>query len=149
MANTSKIYLCLLAFIGSRSCASAEQGLLNAHLKIVAVPWVPFLEWKCPEEPDSAWSDAWESERNCKNNNDRLYKGILWELLMFMQKARKFTFEFVSIDDAWWGGSCYDGDNCTGIVGRVNRKEADFGLGKSNLNHLFDIYFSIPTSNSV
>ena len=89
------------------------------------------MEHKCPDDPDSAWSDAWETD--CPNGDDRLYKGILWDLLMFMQQARNFTFEFMSIDDAWWGGTCYDSDNCTGIVGRVNRKEADFGLGTINL----------------
>ena len=124
--------LFITAFLISQSLATQDKGLSDRHLKIVAVPWIPFLEWKCPEEPDLAWSDAWESERNCTKGNDRLYKGILWELLMFMQQARNFTFEFISIDDAWWGGSCYDVDNCTGIVGRVNRKEADFGLGTNN-----------------
>ena len=117
----------LFAFLGCCSWALNDQGLSNKHLKIVAVPWKPFLEWKCPDDPESDWSSDWETD--CPNGDDRLYQGILWELLMFMQQAKSFTFEFMSIDDDWWGGTCQDINNCTGIVGRVNRQEADIGLG--------------------
>ena len=120
--------LCLLAFLRCKSWASKRQGLSNKHVKIVAVPWSPFLEWKCGEDPDFFWSEAMFTD--CPNGDERLYRGILWELLRFMQQGKHFTFELMGIDDAFWGGTCYDNDNCTGIVGRVNRREADIGLGK-------------------
>ena len=119
--------LYLLAFIGWKSWALERQGLSNKHVKIVAVPWTPFLEWKCPEDPDFFWSDA--RITNCPNGDERLYRGILWELLRFMQQGGNFTFELMSVNDAFWGGTCYDNNNCTGMVGRVNRREADIGLG--------------------
>ena len=119
--------LCLLAFKGCKSQALERQGLSNKHIKIVAVPWSPFLEWKCGEEPDFFWSDAMFTD--CPNGVERLYRGILWELLRFMQQGENFTFELMSVDDALWGGTCYDNNNCTGMVGRVNRREADIGLG--------------------
>ena len=107
--------LCLLAFKGCKSQALERQGLSNKHIKIVAVPWSPFLEWKCGEEPDFFWSDAMFTD--CPNGVERLYRGILWELLRFMQQGKHFTFELIGIDDAFWGGTCYDNTNCTGIVG--------------------------------
>ena len=58
-----------------------------------------------------------------------MYNGILWELLMFMKQAKNLSYTLVDIDDAWWSGTCYESDNCTGMIGRVNRHEADFALG--------------------
>ena len=59
-----------------------------------------------------------------------MYGGILWELLMFMSQARNLSYTIMGIDDdAWWGGTCFDVNNCTGMIGRVNRHEADFALG--------------------
>ena len=51
----------------------------------------------------------------------------MWELLLFMQHANNFTFTLVHGDEVW--GNCYAINNCTGMVGMVNRKEADFALG--------------------
>ena len=65
----------------------------------------------------------------CPNGEDRMYGGIMWELLMFMKQARNLTYTIVAIDDAWWGGECFSSDNCTGMVGKVNRNEADIALG--------------------
>ena len=137
--------LCLLAFMGCKSWASKRQGLSNKHVKIVAVPWTPFLEWKCPEDPDFSWSDAVIT--NCPNGDERLYRGILWELLRFMQQGGNFTLELISVDDAFWGGTCYDNNNCTGIVGRVNSREADIGLGKKTLLKLYKINFFLYVSS--
>ena len=125
-------YLTLLivaTLLGYGSCSQLEQGLANRHLKIVAVPWKPFLGWKCPN--DTSWSDAWETD--CPNGEDRMYNGILWDLLMIMRKKRNFSYTMMGIDDAWWGGTCYDSNNCTGMVGRVNRHEADIALGSWNV----------------
>ena len=107
-------------------CSSDMQpGLANRHLRVVAVPWRPFLMWKCPR--DKSWSVEWETD--CPDGEARLYNGILWHLLMFMSQAKNLTYTMMGIDDDWWGGTCYEVNNCTGMVGRVNRKEADFALG--------------------
>ena len=134
--------------------SSKDSALYNKHLKVVVVPWKPFLSWKCPTLPDYVdwWQidkdyvDDWDAEEvyyaetqldnsssggkgGCPNGEERMYSGILWELLMFMKQARNLTYTIVGIDDAWWGGTCHDSDNCTGMVGRVNRQEADIALG--------------------
>ena len=134
--------------------SSKHNALSNKHLKIVAVPWRPFLVWKCPSHTDYVdwWQidkdyvDDWDAEEvyyanthlgnssaegsgGCPNGQDRMYNGIMWELLMFMKQARNLTYTIVAIDDAWWGGTCHDVNNCTGMVGSVNRHEADIALG--------------------
>ena len=118
-------YLLVFPLFGFGCCSLMEHGLANRHLRIVAVPWKPFLVWKCPN--DTTWSEEFETD--CQNGDERMYSGILWELLMFMSKARNLTYNIMGIDDDWWGGTCYDVNNCTGMIGRVNRQEADFALG--------------------
>ena len=116
----------VVALFGCGSWSKIEQRLQNKHLKVVAVPWPPLFKWKCPG--DKRWSGDWVSD--CPNGDDNLYGGILWELLMFMGQARNLTYTMMGNDDnVWWGGTCHDVNNCTGMVGRVNRHEADFALG--------------------
>ena len=125
------------------------KSLSNKHLKVVVVPWNPFLVWKCPSYKE--YTDWWGNLNNtetyygnindtvyyaeipgtlgCPNGEDRMYSGILWEFLMFMKQARNLSYTIVGIDDAWWGGTCFDSNNCTGMIGRVNRHEADIALG--------------------
>lgn len=78
--------------------------------------------WECP-----GYGLDWEED--CPLNRTA-YDGVMWHLLLFMQKARNFTFTLVHEADSEWG-SCYAIDNCTGMIGMVNRGEADFALGKS------------------
>ena len=115
--------LSLVILFGSQAW-SLNQGLTNQNIKVAAVPWGPFLVWRCPG--DSEWSDHYF--RECPNGEERLYKGVLWELLRFMQQARncKFTFDTSQQD---WYGNCYGSDNCTGMIGMANRREVDFALG--------------------
>ena len=123
--------LFVAAYFGCEVWCLKDRGLANRNLKVVAVPWKPFLGWKCPN--DTNWKDTWETD--CPNGEARMYNGILWDLLMFMKQARNLSYTMMGIDDAWWGGTCYDSNNCTGMVGRVNRQEADLALGKMNFNH--------------
>ena len=116
----------VVAFFGRETWCSIKNGLSGKHLTIVAVPWKPFLIWKCPNDED--WTEDWETD--CPNGDNRMYSGILWELLKFMQQARNFSFTFVGTGDYEWGGICYGANNCTGMIGTVNRREADFALGK-------------------
>ena len=129
---TRRIIICVLVILasGGQIWCSIKHGLSGSNLTIVAIPWKPFLLWKCPNDED--WTEDWVSD--CPNGDDRMYSGILWELLMFMQRARNFSFTFIGnipSEEYLWGGTCYDANNCTGMIGRVNRHEADFALGKS------------------
>ena len=96
-------------------CKDAKEGLRNKHLLIEGEYWDPFLMY----EMDANWTAI-----------EGTYYGVMWDLLLFMQKARNFTFTMVSEADYEWG-SCHEVDNCTGMIGMVNRKEVDFALGKT------------------
>ena len=46
---------------------------------------------------------------------------------MLIKQARNLTITVVSGDGYW--GKCYNETSCTGMIGMVNRKEADFAIG--------------------
>ena len=103
---------------------STNDGIANRHLKVAVVPWGPFLVWKCPGDAD--WLGNYFEE--CPNGEERLYKGVLWDILSFVQQASNCKFSF-DINQQNWYGSCYSRDNCTGMIGQANRQEVDFSLG--------------------
>ena len=111
--------------MGFQVMSLKDDRLSNKHLRVVAVPKRPFLLWKCPD--DTTWTDEWKTD--CPNGKEQIYSGILWELLMFMKQAKNLSYTIIGIDDATWAGTCYDSNNCTGMIGKVNRHEADFALG--------------------
>ena len=84
--------------------------------------WKPYLWWDCPENYE--WEENWE---DCPGN--RTYAGVMWDLLMFIEQARNVTFTLIREPDYVWG-FCSEVNNCSGMVGMVNREEVDFGLGK-------------------
>ena len=100
-----------------------QTGLRNKHLLIEGEYWDPFLMWECP-----GYGLDWEED--CPD--ERKYLGILWNLLLFMQHARNFSFTLVHEADYEWG-ICHSINNCTGMVGMVNRGEVDFALGSTVL----------------
>ena len=53
----------------------------------------------------------------------------MWELLMIMKQAKNISFTLVAPSDGLWGGTCYSSNNCSGMIGMVNRKEVDMALG--------------------
>ena len=112
----------LMALIlqGVRSQEEIKYGLRNEHLRIEGEYWRPYLMWECPGH-----GLYWEED--CPGQ--RKYGGIMWDFLMFMKKARNFTFTLVHETDYVWG-VCYETNNCTGMVGMVNRKEVDFAIGR-------------------
>ena len=119
-------YTCMLILV--TSCFGhtvlskyAKEGLRNKHLVIEGEYWDPFLMY----ETDANWTAI-----------EGTYYGVMWDLLMFMQQARNFTFEIVSVANYVWG-SCHEVDNCTGMIGMVNRKEADFALGNVQVAYIF------------
>ena len=94
----------------------------NAHLKVAAEPWKPFFIFYC--------SDGKEKQLNekCPVEGNETYGGALWDLLMFMQHARNVTFSILRAPDKAWG-NCHGKNNCTGMIGMVNRREVDFAIG--------------------
>ena len=122
-----KVSLFMIVSFGSTAWCSNDNRLSGKNLTIVASPWKPFLMWKCPNDQD--WTEDWETD--CPNGDRRMYSGIMWELLIFMRQARNFSFSIISTGDHEWGGTCHNDNNCTGMIGSVNRGEADFALGKN------------------
>ena len=86
-------------------------GLENANLIIAGKYWYPYLHYD------------WDENGTAIN-----YGGVMWDLLLFMQRARNFTFTMVSEAGDQWG-LCYTVNNCTGMIGMVNRGEVDISLG--------------------
>ena len=93
------------------SITEVNQGLRNKHLIVEGEYWYPFLYF--------------DKDEDGKTIN---HKGIMWDLLLFMQKARNFTFTFVSEADNVWG-HCRSMNNSSGMIGMITRKEVDFALG--------------------
>ena len=94
-------------------------GLRNKHLRIAVGYWATFLQWECP-----GYGFDWV--KDCPNERTG-YTGMMWELLLFMKHARNITITLDHGDGKW--GECYAINNCTGMIGMVNRKEVDFALG--------------------
>ena len=109
MPGTQKWLLLVLVF-AHHSLAKKNYSLSNKHLKIAYYEWDPMF--KIHKNPDGKES----------------YSGILGKLLTLMQQYRNITFTLLKVPGGVWG-NCQSPNNCTGMVGMVNRKEADFALG--------------------
>ena len=114
--------LAITAMFGQGSFCLKQESLENKHLIVEGEYWYPYLFWLCPGAPD----DGLEWEEDCPGN--RTYDGVMWHLILFMKQARNFTFSLIDQGDYEWG-SCSSINNCTGMIGVVNRGEADFALG--------------------
>ena len=117
--------LILVLCLGKLSISHAVKGIVgegmrNKHLIIEGEYWSPFLIYDY-DENDTAIEVT--------------YEGTLYELLLFMQRARNFTFTIVHEANYVWGW-CYATNNCTGMIGMVNRREVDFALGNFHLQIL-------------
>ena len=99
-----------------------EHGLWNKHLKVAGAPWSPFLMLYC-NGTRIFWAD------DCPNKENITYDGLLWEFLNMVKLTRNVTFSISSPTTRTWG-FCYAMNNCTGMIGMVNRKEVDFALGE-------------------
>ena len=113
-------YILLLAGHYVVQFSSAKQiTMSNKHLKVGAVPYPPFLVI------------------NTDKSGRTTYSGMIWDLIKLIQETRNCTFEVNIPGDLRWG-NCYDINNCTGMIGMVNRKEVDFALGKiPRMSNLF------------
>ena len=110
---------CLIGF----SYGSQTNSMQNRHLKVSAEPWRPFFLFYC-DGKSLDWT------QRCHEGGKVTYGGSLWELLKFMQRARNVTFSISRTSGGNWG-HCHEKDNCTGMIGVVNRKEADLAIGIS------------------
>ena len=100
---------------------TSTMDLTNKHLKVAVSYWKPFLMWDCPGGTNYEW------EEDCPGN--RTYAGVMWDFLLFVKQARNVTFTLVHEPEYIWG-YCSEVNNCSGMVGMVNKNEVDFGLGK-------------------
>ena len=111
-------FIIVLVLYSSKVVLSRKvsEALRNRQLTVISEEWVPFLtyDWHKNENGDYEISN---------------YGGIMWDLLLFMQRARNFTFTIDVPSDGLWG-TCNEQNNCTGMLGTVNRREADLALGK-------------------
>ena len=121
------LWLIVVALFGCQILALQEQGMLNKNVRVVFLPWwEPFIYSTCSNNTNL------ELEDDCPNGTDTVYRGILWDLLMLLKQYKNVSYTLIdTIEDGYWGGTCYDSDNCTGMVGTVNKDQADFALGKS------------------
>ena len=113
-------YLMLLlaaGCFGNQMSSTTQVRMSNRHLKVGAVPYPPFL--------------VIDTDKNGK----AVYSGMIWDLMELIQEARNCTFTVKIPEDLRWG-ICYGTNNCTGMIGMVNRKEVDFALG-SNYSYIF------------
>ena len=68
--------------------------------------------------------------RKDKNGQD-IIGGLLGKFLAYLKGARNCTFKVVTSHDGL-GDFCYGKNNCTGMIGLVNRSEVDFAIGNNN-----------------
>ena len=116
--------VCLLELFNLAQGKEHYEALYNKHLNISAEAWPPFLIIYCPNGDEKPWA------KDCPNGGEESYDGVLWNLLLFLKEARNVSFTLKQSPDRLWG-TCYGINNCTGMVGKVNRGEADFALGRT------------------
>ena len=111
-------FITVLVLYSSKVALSRKvrEALRNKQLTVIAEEWVPFFTYD--------WHRNERGEYEISN-----YGGIMWDLLLFMQKARNFTFSIDVPSDGLWG-TCNEQNNCTGMLGTLNKSEADMALGK-------------------
>ena len=99
-----------------------SKALLNQNLKIAGESWKPFWIIYCPDGTEKGHQRDWPTKGNMS------YGGVLWKLLHIMQQTRNITFTLSRPPDSAWG-ICHSKNNCTGMIGMVNRGEVDIALG--------------------
>ena len=111
----------ILADAGMQVEVKRQEALQDRHLKVAALPFSPHIIFYCNGNEIENFGD-------CPDKDNMTYDGTLWELLKMVKVARNVTFSILSPPDKTWG-YCYSKNNCTGMIGMVNRREVDFALG--------------------
>ena len=101
--------------------ANGHNSLINKHLRVAAEPWSPYIIFYCNEK-------KMDVAVECPENENITYGGVLWDLLNLVKNSRNTTFSILRPSTPEWG-VCYEKNNCTGMIGMVNRREVDFALG--------------------
>ena len=104
---------CVMFLIGcsvGHGSSKEQMSMSNKHFKIGAVSRPPSIIIS-----------------KDKNGRD-IIGGLLGKLLEYLKGARNCTFKVVVPDDGLWG-YCYGKNNCSGMIGLVNRSEVDFAIG--------------------
>ena len=109
MFELTCVIILLGCFVGQGSCKE-QMTMFNKHFKIGAVPRPPLAVIS-----------------KDKNGQD-IVGGLLGKILDYLKGARNCTFKVVVPDDGLWG-NCYGKNNCSGVIGLVDRKEVDFAIG--------------------
>ena len=91
--------------------ASQQLTLPNKTLVVAIEPWPPVALVEHEHE-----------------NGTKTYSGMLWEMMEYIKEARNCTYKVVRSPDGLWG-YCFGLNNCTGMLGQVNKNEVDFALG--------------------
>ena len=128
LSTTTMIVVYILCLSMSYACSlsiqtpAAENSYLsNKHLKVAAEPWYPFIIFYCNGK-------ELKYTEKCLDQDKMTYGGALWEFLEFVKLARNVTYSILRPPDGSWG-VCHGVNNCTGMIGMVNRAEVDFALG--------------------
>ena len=111
----------ILANVGLQAEAKRRNVLQDKHLKVAAVHYYPNIIFYCNEKEMDRADD-------CPDKDNMTYGGVLWEFLDMIKRARNVTFSILAPPTQTWG-YCYSKNNCTGMIGMVNRREVDFALG--------------------
>ena len=75
------------------------------------------------------WSPYWTIRTSPDGGEE--YGGVLYELLLFMQRARDFNFTVVRSPDGSWGdGGCASANESVGMMGMAARNEVDLAIGE-------------------
>ena len=100
----------LLLTCGTDVSASKQEKLTNRHLLIAAEPWPPYITMTKREDGEV------EAE------------GLFWDYVKFWLSARNCSYTLV-ISPHGTRGTCVMPNNCSGLLGMVNREEVDFAIG--------------------
>ena len=108
----------MILISGCQASSEGQQLLRNTNLKIGAVVTPPFLVVSQDRDGRDVWS------------------GLIWDFVEYMQEARNVSVTVISPMD-WLWGHCYGSEdcsgvgcnNCSGMIGQVNRGEVDLAVG--------------------
>ena len=114
------IFCILLLTLAAEVPATGKKHFLTGHLKVAVNLPSAFIQFYCNGKM------LVNGESTCPEYGIMTYAGALGELLRLIEFKRNVTFSIVPTE-SW--GFCYGVNNCTGMIGMVNRREVDFALG--------------------
>ena len=122
MLEINSSYIFAILSILTLVSVEGSNHLLNGHLKVAASPWKPFISFYCNGKEMGDYDE-------CPDQDTMTYDGTLWQFLRLIKLKRNVTFSILRPPSPKWG-HCHGPNNCTGMIGMVQRREVDFALGK-------------------